>query len=202
LTKKKRSALISEHVFRIFDYKDLKNMRFMYLFIFAFLFIAPISHAAANTTIGIVNTAQVLTESKAAKSLFKQRETLQKSFLLEVSDKEQGLRDREKALISERDSISKDAFNKKKESYEKDLLETGKKVREKKQKLEQAYAKAIAKIKAEMTKATAAVADEKALQLVLTNQNVIIGAKELDITDEVMKRLDKNLPDLKIEGVR
>ena len=53
-----------------------------------------------------------------------------------------------------------------------------------------------------MTKATAAVADEKALQLVLTNQNVIIGAKELDITDEVMKRLDKNLPDLKIEGVR
>ncbi len=177
-------------------------MRFMYLFIFAFLFIAPISHAAANTTIGIVNTAQVLTESKAAKSLFQPREPLQKSFLLEVSDKEQDLRDREKALISERDSISKEAFNKKKESYEKDLLETGKKVREKKQKLEQAYAKAIAKIKAEMTKATAAVADEKALQLVLTNQNVIIGAKELDITDEVMKRLDKNLPDLKIEGVR
>lgn len=146
--------------------------------------------AATPTSIAVVDVRALLTESDAAKSLQKQIKAERDAFLEQLGKEEKGLREQEKELVAEQGKLSAEEFDKKRKGFEEKLLETRKDAQTKKRDLEVAAGKATEKLRNEITKVVQKIADEKGYNLVISAQDVLIGAESLNITDEAMKGLN------------
>ncbi|MCB9991432.1 MAG: OmpH family outer membrane protein [Rhodospirillales bacterium] len=161
-------------------------------------FTAP---AFAEGKIGVVNIQEIMSESKAAKSIQEQLQTKRKAYQEEISKHEQTLREEKKKLdeMSRDTEEAKEELTKKAAEFEKKLMETGKLVEKRKQSLEKAAGDAIAELRKKSIEIISDVADENDYDMILTRQNVVLAQKEMDITPEVMKRLDKSLKEIKLK---
>ncbi len=157
--------------------------------------------AQAETNIAVVNIQEIMSKSKAAKSIQSQLDTHRKSFQDEFSKHERELLEQEKSIIDARAELSPEEFAKKRQDFESQLLETRKLVQQRQQALEQAASTALNQLRKEVVKIVNDIAEEKEFNLVVTQQNVIYTEKQMDITDSVMSSLDKSMKkvDLKVE---
>jgi Skp family chaperone for outer membrane proteins len=172
------------------------------LFNTAFLVLALVAMSAganAQTVIGIVDVQKLMTQSMAAQDIQKQVESFRNKFQEEVSKKEQGLRESEKSLVEQRKTLPADKFEEKKKGFEKELLSTKKYVEGKKKNLNQATAGALEKLESQIVKIVSAIAKEKNFGLVITKQAVVVGDQALDITADVMTRLNTELSSVKMD---
>jgi len=178
---------------------NLKNTLRLGAFIAAFAFIvAPIS-AYAQASLAVVDVQNLLSQSNAAKDIQKQVKSRRDKLQAEFSKYEKELRDNEKKIIAERANMSPEEFASKRQSFEKNIIEKQKIVQGKKLDLEKGVIGATSTVRGEIAKIVASIADEKGYDIVLTRQSVVIVAKEADITADVMARLNKALPKLKLK---
>jgi Skp family chaperone for outer membrane proteins len=164
-------------------------------------FAAPAPGFAADAPalkVAVVDVQKLLTDSKAAKDVQKQLDTQRESFQQEIAKREGALRDTEKDLASKHDTMAPDEFAKKKQAFESDVLEARKLVQKRRQALEQSAGAALAQVRTEIVKLTADIATKQGYSLVLTRQNVVIAQDSMDITDEVLAELDKNMSKVKL----
>lgn len=179
-------------------------MSFQNLFrLFAFLaivvaFNAP-TFAYAQTSIAVVDVQSLLSQSDASKDIQKQVKARRDKLQAEFSKYEKELRDNEKSIIEDRANMSAEEFAKKREGFEKDIISKQKIVQDKKSKLESGVTKATTTVRGEIAKIVASIADDRGYDVVLTRQSVVIVSKETDITAEVMEKLNKSLPKLKLD---
>ncbi len=165
--------------------------------LFAVLLIAA-SPSYAQVNIAVVDVDLILSKSKAAKSIRSQVDKERKSFLSEVKKKEDKVRADQKALDAKRDELTKEQLIEKFQKLEKKRLETAKGLQEKKKKLDGAYTKAMNKLTKSIYDVCQEIANERKIDLVITRQNIIVGNMSLDITKEVLERMDKSLPKLEL----
>ena len=151
-----------------------------YLLLISFLCTAPVV-AQAQTSVAIVDIQWILAESKAAKSIHKQVKKHRDTFLEELSKQEQGLREQEKKLIEERKTLSKEELAKKQKNFEKKFLETRKLAQEKKRTLDKALGNSMSKLRDYLYTVVGEIAEEKGYDLVISSQQVVLGAKSLNI---------------------
>ena len=94
--------------------------------------------------------------------------------------------------MEERTSLEQEEFAKKAKGFEAKLFETRELVQKRKRALEKALSKSLAKLRNEIAKIVGDIANERDYQAVFIKQQVIIVAsKSIDITDEVMEKLNK-----------
>ena len=157
------------------------------------LSLAPIQAHAAAPTIAIVDVEKILAESKAAQALQKQLQAKKESFQKEFSTKEKQLKDTEVSLLAEKDKVTAEEFAKKRKAYEEKIMDTRKLFQKSRNSLDQGLAKAMAELRKNIVEATAAVADEKGYDIVLSRESVLIAEKTLDITTDVLTKLDAKI---------
>lgn len=162
---------------------------------------APAAEAAAKVPrIAVVDVQMLLIESKAAKNIQKQlkekRDALQKEFIA----LEEKLRADEKALAADKAKLDDAAFKTKRESFEKKLLETQTMVQNKKRDLEQAVLDSTEVLRDALLKIVAGISDAKKFDVVLTRQNVVIADKSLDITNEVLEKLNATMTEVPLKA--
>ncbi len=78
-------------------------------------------------------------------------------------------------------------------------MEAGKGIQSQKSKLDSAYTKAMNKLTKSIYDVCQEIANERKIDLVITRQNIIVGSMSLDITKDVMERMNKGLPKLNLE---
>ena len=149
--------------------------------------------------IAIVDVNQLLTESKAAKSIQKKLNKKKEEFQKEFSAHEKELRSKEKELIDMRTSLSAEEFKEKRTAFEEKLLETRKLFQKRRNALDQALGKATTELRKEILQVTAKISDERGYQVVISRENVVIVEKNLDITKDVMKALNKAIQDIDLD---
>lgn len=158
------------------------------------------SASAEGLKIGVVDVNYIMTESDAAQSLQKQIKTQSESFQSEFQKFERELKDMEAALgKAKADKMSEEEFTKKRTAFEKKLADTQSLYQKRRQGLEKGKAEAFRTLSEAVVKETEKVASEKSIALVLTKNNVVIGAKEMDITQDVFAAINKNLKDVKLK---
>ena len=145
---------------------------------------------AAAPNIGIVDVEKILAESKAAQDLQQQLQSKKESFQKEFSGKEKELKATEDSLLKEKDSLSAEEFAKKRKAYEESIMETRKLFQKRRNSLDQGLANAMGELRKHIVQATADVASEKGYDVVLTRESVLIAANTLDITKDVLTKLD------------
>ncbi len=163
---------------------------------------ASAEEAAAKSSvsaIGVVDVQLLMTESEAAKSVQAQLEKQRESFQSEISKYEREVKDLEAALVKAQADKKEDEFNKKRGELQKKAEEAKAMVNKRRQALEKATSDAMQSLRKEIVKISAEVAEKKKLDLIITRNNVVLATKDMDITDQVMTQLNKQMKDIKLK---
>jgi outer membrane protein len=150
----------------------------------------------APPVIIIVDVQQILRDSLAAKNVQTQMTQRTDRYTKEVSDQENELRRIQDDLEKQRTVLSADAFNAKMRDFQQryDALDHG--VQATRQALQQAYNDAMTKVENTALQIISDLAVQRKANLVVTKAAVLFTAQGLEITQEVIRRLDEKLPNV------
>ncbi|HEY8964296.1 MAG TPA: OmpH family outer membrane protein [Alphaproteobacteria bacterium] len=176
----------------------MKALAYVFMAAFAALMLAPTQGHTADLNIAVIDIQTLQKQSKAAQSLDGQIASMRKSFQSEVDGEEKKLRDKEKAILAERPKLKEDELKAKADGFQKEVTASQKKLQDRKTSMEKSIADAVAKLRNEIVKITSAIGKDKGLDLVLMRSSTVIVNEKLDITADVLKALDEQMPDVKI----
>jgi len=167
----------------------------------ALLILSSISFADQypNTSIGIIDINKVLTESKAAVDASKQIEQIQKKSEEESKNEDDLIIKEREKLIEQQSVMAPEAFEVKVAEFEKKVQSYQIERQEKLRKLDQMVQKARAQILEEVKPIINDYADELGITVILEKNAVIMSADDMDMTDQVIKILNKNLSKIKVK---
>jgi outer membrane protein len=148
----------------------------------------------AAPVIIIVDVQQILRDSRVAKDVQQQMSQRTEAYTKAVTARENALRKTQAELERQRNVLAPDAFNAKMRDFQQryDALDHG--VQVTRQALQQAYNDAMTKVENAALQIIADIAAERKANLVVTKAAVVFEAEGLDITPEVIRRLDVKLP--------
>lgn len=151
------------------------------------------------TVIVIADINQILRDAKSAKEVQGQIDRAMAGFSKQVSTSENELQKMRDELERERSTLSPDAFSAKTRDYQQRFDALDRSVQGQRQALQQNYNEAMTKIENTALQIIAQVAGEHKANMVLTRAAVLFAANNLDITAEVTKRLDAQLPSMQVK---
>ena len=154
--------------------------------------------SAAPGNFAVVDIQMIMRSSLAAKSIRTQIDSMRESFQAKISKEEEELRKMDKDLATQRSLISPEAFEKRRKEFKNKVTDIQKKVQERKIKLDRAFAASINTLQEAVNGIIEKIADKKELALVIPTSQILYADKSMDITKEVMKKLDKKLPKVKV----
>lgn len=153
----------------------------------------------AAGTIAVVNIQQIMKDSTAAQNVREQLEGKQKSFQSELTKKEDALQKEDQELGKQRSVLSKDAFESKVRTFRSKATDVQKEVQSKKALLDSAFERALNEIQKAVTEIIADMSKEKGFVIAIPTSQILYADDKLNITDEVLKRLNQKLPKLDVK---
>jgi outer membrane protein len=157
----------------------------------------PVS--AASSRLAVLDITALMRDSNAAKSIRGQVETHRNRFQAEIKAQEEKLRVAEKDLLAQRGKLKQPEFDKRRQAFEKQVLDAQKSVQLKRGQLEKAYAQAMAQLRDQITKLVADMAASEKIGLVLARDEVVIVDATLDITKPVMASLNSKISTVSVK---
>src|SRR6516165_673759 len=154
-----------------------------------------------NLTVMVVDVQALLQNSKAAKMVRSQIEQKRGEYTKEISHQEELLRAERDALQRQQASLSPESLNQKGREFQQKVNELERNVQGKRQALEKSNGDALQKIQEEMLKIIADIAKQRKANLVFQRSDLILFDQAFDVTDEVMQKLDEQMPTLTVEFV-
>jgi Skp family chaperone for outer membrane proteins len=146
----------------------------------------------------VADINQILRDAKAAKDVQGQIDKEMVAYSREVSAQETELQKMRADLERQRSTLSADAFSAKTQQYQQRFDALDRNVQVRRQALQQSFTDAMGKVETTALDIIAEIAAERKANMVLTRAAVLFEAGGLDITAEVVKRLDTKLPALAV----
>jgi outer membrane protein len=157
--------------------------------------------SAQNLTVMVVDVQALLQESKAAKMVHAQIEQKRAEYTKEIQHEEEVLRAERDVLQRQQSSLSPQALNRKGREFQQKVNELDRSVQAKRQALEKSNNDALSKIQQQMLKIIADIAKQRKANLVLQRSDLVLFDRSFDVTDEVMQKLDEQMPVLTVNFV-
>ena len=155
--------------------------------------------AATVARIAVVDIQGLVAGSKAGKSIQSQIEKQRESFKSEFSSLEKDLADMQKKLAEDKGAKDTKEFDTKRKEFETKMMNANKLVQERRQALEKGANEAVLELRKKIVEIVADIADAEKFTIVIGRQDVVLAEKDMDITERVLARLDKDLPDVKLK---
>lgn len=149
--------------------------------------------------IAVVDMNKVLQVSEAAKNARDQLEAKRKEYQDQISTQENALRSTEQELAKEKASMSEADFNKKRQAFEAKIVEAQKLVQEHKKSLDVGFNNSLATLQNEVAAIVGDISKERKFLMVMSNDGVVLAERSLDITEEVLTRLNKKIKKLPVD---
>jgi len=167
---------------------------------------APAAAAAppalpSSLTIMIVDIQTLLQNSKAAKMVRSQIEAKRAEYAKEIQRQDELLRQERDTLQREQASLSPETLKKRGQEFQAKVNELDRNVQSKRQALEKSYNDAVQKIQATLLKIIEEIAKTRKANLVLQRSELVLFDQAFDVTDEVLQKLDEQMPTLTVEFV-
>ena len=171
-------------------------LAFFLTFLFGFNSIAETNYPF--TSIAIVDLNLILTDSKAAKNATEQFEAIQKSTEDEIVASDKEMLDERNRLIEQQSVIAPEAFELKAKDFEKKLQNYNTEKQAKLRKLEGVLQKARNDILENVKPILEELSQELGVTVILEKNSVLLSANNMDITNDIVKKLNKKLPKIKV----
>jgi outer membrane protein len=157
--------------------------------------------SAQNLTVMVVDVQALLQNSKAAKMVRSQIEQKRGEYTKDISHQEELLRAERDALQRQQASLSPEALNQKGRDFQQKVNDLERNVQGKRQALEKSNGDALQRIQEEMLKIIADIAKQRKANLVFQRTDLVLFDQAFDVTDEVLQKLDEQLPTLTVNFV-
>ncbi len=166
----------------------------------AMIVVAPaLAQKVPPPAVAILDVRRLLNDSLAAKSIRPQIARLRKDFQREIRDRESALRKAEQDLLGQRAILAPEAFAKRRRQFEARARKAQQEVQTRKQAIDRALSLAMRRIRIAISTVAGKIATENKINIVMLKSAVLMSATNLEITAETLKRLNKQLPKVKVE---
>ena len=146
-----------------------------------------------------INIEKIMKESKAGKQIIEKITKSNETNINKFKKIEENLRSQEKDLLAKKNVISEDEFQKKYKKLQNEISE----YKAKRQNIINETTKKRIEASAEFSKRIKPILGDYAAQnniaIIVQKKNIIMGKKELDITDDILKIVDKEISKIKFD---
>tara|TARA_Y100001970_G_scaffold63620_1_gene81463 strand:- start:113 stop:649 length:537 start_codon:yes stop_codon:yes gene_type:complete len=146
----------------------------------------------------IVNLQYVVSQSKSGVSLRKQSEVLNKEVIDLRDEVTKELQAKGKKLEEDKTLLAPEVFQERVNALQTEAESKQQELQAKVQKIQEAIQRASTSIDSVMSPILTEIVNEKGAKILLDRQSILFGDPKLDISAEVVKRLNKRLPDIKV----
>lgn len=165
----------------------------------ALLPLAARSQPVAAPVIVTVDVQQILRDSLVAKDVQAQMDQRTQLYTKAVTGQENDLQKVQDELEQQRTKLAPEVFNAKMRDFQQRYDTLDNRVQVARQALQQSYNDAMTKIENTALQIISDIAAERKANLVVAKAAVLFEAPELDITQEVIQRLDVKLPQFQLQ---
>ena len=158
--------------------------------------------ATPPAKIAIVELQRIMFESAAAIDIKVQVDQRRLVYQNEITKQEQALRAAEQELARQATILAPDALAQKRREFEGRFAEVRASMQARKRELDQAFSYGMNEVQRTLTMIIAALAKERGFNLVLPNGQIIFADSSLNITNEALRRLNAQLPSVKVPLVQ
>lgn len=149
-------------------------------------------------TVAVIDVQGVMRGSAAAKAIRGQIDKIRADYQTKVTEQEKALRKEEQDLAQQRAILAPDVFETKLREFKKKVADIQRSVQARKRQLDQGFGNAMKKVRSELIKIVAKIAEEVGAGVVLAKDQIVLAEKSLDLSKEAMARLNKALPTVKV----
>ncbi len=180
-------------IIKIFNFKNI-------LVFIAFTILISNSNAEnyPNTSIGVLDLNRVLLDAKAAKDAAEEIDQIAKDIEKELIDSDEKMIKEQNKLVEAQSIMAPEAFELKRKEYEEKVqnynIERQKKLISVDKLVENSRNEILDKLKPILEE----ISETKGITVILEKGTVLLNAETMDITDEVIKVLNKELPKIEV----
>lgn len=148
--------------------------------------------------VAVVDVQRIMQESSASKGIQKAIESQRDSYQKEIQTLEDKLQNAENELRKQQTVLAPDAFAAKRRDFEKQVADVQRTVQERKRTLDTAFNDAMTHVQKTMLDIVQDLADERGANVVIPRNLLVLFASNLDVTEPVLERLNKQLPSVPV----
>lgn len=155
--------------------------------------------APTSVRFAVINLQKVLREAAATKTIRPQIENLKKSYEKQFKKFEKELRATDQDLQKQRSILSPEAYTSKRKAFKQRVNSLQREVQTVQRLLDRAGRNALGKVHRAFDEIRTQVAKEKSLHFIFPRSGLLHVDPRFDITADVLKRLNKRLPSVKVK---
>ncbi len=155
----------------------------------------PGDQASVPLRVAILNVDRVFQEAKAVDAIRDHIRASLNAYRAQVQAEEDQIRDAQQELARKRAILTDEAYEEERRKLEQRLLRAQAVVQERKRNLDETQLQGMSRVQAELNRIVTEIANERALTLILRKDLTVLAASALEITDEVIERINIRLPD-------
>jgi len=142
---------------------------------------------------------KIMQQSTAGKSIIAQLKKKRESSISKFKKREQEISDKEKKLISQKNVLSKEEFESKIIELRKDISNYQKDRNKTSNEIAKSRVKASTKLINELTPILEDYSNKNSIRIIVQKKNIIMGKKEDDITDDILKLINQSVKSIKLD---
>tara|TARA_B100000989_G_scaffold276885_1_gene237440 strand:- start:4651 stop:5172 length:522 start_codon:yes stop_codon:yes gene_type:complete len=169
--------------------------RFLIVNFFFFIFIFTY---AEEQKIVYLNIEKIMQNSIAGKSIKKQLENLYNKNLEKFKKNDEILKNKEKKLISQKNILSQEDFQKELTNLRTEIINFQKEQVRARENINKLRIGATSKLISKLSPILQEYAKKNSISLILQKKNIIMGKKEIEITDEILSITNNEIKDINV----
>ena len=146
-----------------------------------------------------LNVDKIMQYSSAGKSIKKQLENIYNKNLEKFKISDEILKTKEKKIIAQKNILSQEDFEKEISSLRSEIVKFQKEQVKARDNLNKLRIGASNKLIVELSPILKEYAENNSISLILQKKNIVMGKKEIEITDEILSIANKKIKEIKIK---
>ena len=163
------------------------------------LLILTISPGYSNEKIVYLDVEKIMQQSEAGKSIIAQFKKKREVSISNFKKIEKGIVEKEKKLISQKNILSKEEFEKKLKELRIEISNYQKERSKKSNEITQSRVKASSKLINKLTPILEEYSKKNSIRIIVQKKHIVMGKKEDDITKDIMKIVNQKIKSIKID---
>tara|TARA_B100000989_G_C19480684_1_gene444987 strand:+ start:670 stop:1188 length:519 start_codon:yes stop_codon:yes gene_type:complete len=164
-----------------------------------FLFIFITLPGFSSEKIVYLDVEKIMQESSAGKSIIAQLKKKRESSISKFKSREKDIFDKEKKLISQKNVLSKEEFESKIKDLRNDISNYQKDRNKTSNEITKSRVKASKKLINKLTPILEEYSKKNSIRIIVQKKNIVMGKKEDDITSDILKLINQEVKNIKID---
>ncbi len=151
-----------------------------------------------NTSIGVIDINKILSDADAAVTATEQIEEIAIEIENEIKLSDEQIIKEQNSLIESQSIMAPEAFETKRNEYENKVQKYNNERQSKLMKIDELIAVSRNDILNAIKPILEEISNEKGITIILEKSSIMLNAEKMDITNEVLKKLNKSLPTINL----